>query len=386
LLVRSGSAAHARGGVTVLEVLFSIGIVTVGLLGVMIIVPLAGLRTSQGTIADGADRLGRNAVRAFDVYQMRRPDSWAQLNTASAPASPTFATYPHPWVYPFNPGESFCIDPLYVAAHAGSSGTFDIMRFPYYPTTPAPPPTAIPPTMRRVTLRSGPGATITPPPTPPPPIIVPAMSVEQASQIFLGNDDLVFSLPNDRTLPPQQKFSFDDSAAPVTTERLKRQWEAKFSWLATLVPKPGFSSDTYLLSIVVFHRRETLLDAERILDIDPTNFHSNGYNGGDVVLHAGPTWYPRDPEADLKMKEGEWLMLAGANAAGASHFRWYRIQNADAGPVDVGGGSYERNLTLFGQDWPVTLLNIHKAVWIPGVVAVYEKTIRLETSSLWTGL
>ncbi len=360
LLVRSGSAAHARGGVTVLEVLFSIGIVTVGLLGVMIIVPLAGLRTSQGTIADGADRLGRNAVRAFDVYQMRRPDTWAQLDPSGA------AQY-----IPFTGGEPFCIDPLYMAANAGTAGIF---RFPYLGSGAAPVPNDVP-FMRRISLRAFPGAAL---PSPVPEAALSRiMSVAQARQFFLAEDDLVFGLPKDRTTPPQQKFSFDDSASPVTTERLKRQWEGKFSWLATLVPKPGSSSDTYLLSIVVFHRRDYfVVDAERPVTV--SSFNSNGYNGGDVVLRA-------NSEDDLKMKEGEWLMLAGANA-GVWHFRWYRIQTADAGPVDAGGGIYDRDLTLFGQDWPVTLLSVHKAVWIPGVVAVYEKTIRLETSSLWTGL
>ena len=95
------------------------------------------------------------------------------------------------------------------------------------------------------------------------------------------------------------------------------------------------------------------------------------------------------PEDDLKMKEGEWLMLAGMNASGQQHFRWYHIQTADAGPIldtSVTPSVWKRELTLFGQDWPVTNLTVHKAVWIPGVVAVYEKTIRLETSSLWTNL
>lgn len=376
LLIALRPAIQRRGrrsGVSLIEVLFSLGIVTVGLLGVMIIVPLAGLRTAQGTIADGADRMGRNAIRAFDVYQMRRPDSWAQVNTGSAPASPTFATYPNPWAHPFNPGEAFCIDPLYIAAHASSSGTFDIVRFPYYSTTP--PPAVIPPTMRRVTLRSLPGGTINPPP--PPPIIVPAMSVEQASQIFLGDDDLTFNLPKDRTIPPQQKFNFGGTSG---VEGLKRQWEGRFSWLATVVPKPGYSNDTYMLSVVVFHRRDYVaVDAERVVDV--TAFNSNGNNGGDVVLHAGS-------DDDLKMREGEWLMLAGMNASSQTHFRWYRIQSTDAGPVENSGGGYDRDLTLFGQDWPVTQLVLasNKAVWIPGVVAVYEKTIRLETSSLWTDL
>jgi len=132
----------------------------------------------------------------------------------------------------------------------------------------------------------------------------------------------------------------------------------------------------------VFHRRDHfVVDAERPVTV--SSFNSNGYNGGDVVLHA-------DSEDDLKMKEGEWLMLAGTNAALQTHFRWYRIQTADAGPVEdtsVTPPVWTRDLTLFGQDWPqAPLLTVHKAVWIPGVVAVYEKTIRLETSSLWTEL
>jgi type II secretory pathway pseudopilin PulG len=346
---------RVRAGVTLLEVLFSMGIVTVGLLGVMIIVPLAGSRSAQGMIADGADRLGRNAIRAFDVYQMRRPDSWAQLDPNN-PGSGNYANFPYPWTDPYNPSEPFCIDPLYMAAHTGKAG---ILRFPYLGT--ATPPGSVP-WMKRISLRRWPGATL--------PSGV--MSIEQAGQIFLGEDDLVFNLPPDRTLPPQQKYDSSTS---------KRQWEGKFSWLATMVPKQD--SDQYLLSIVVFHRRESYAEAERTVDV--TSFDSNGFNGGDVTLSAlpSPSTTPAT-EDDLKMKQGEWLLLAGMNASGVEHFRWYRIQSADSGPVLNGAGTgYERVLTLFGQDWPVSALTVHKAVWIPGIVAVYEKTIRLERSSLW---
>jgi type II secretory pathway pseudopilin PulG len=352
---------RVRAGVTLLEVLFSMGIVTVGLLGVMIIVPLAGSRSAQGMIADGADRVGRNAIRAFDVYQMRRPDSWAQYDTSNN-------NYQAFWG-----NEAFCLDPLYMAANTGTAGIF---RFPYLGTaTSQNTPTDIP-WMKRISLRRRPGATLTnPPPTPPTPILVPAMTVEQAGQIFLGEDDLVFNLPADRTLAPEQKYDSSTS---------KRQWEGKFSWLATMVPKQDSDNDLYLLSIVVFHRRESYAKAERTVDV--TSFDSNGFNGGDVTLSALLSSTTPATADDLKMKQGEWLLLAGMNASGVEHFRWYRIQSADSGPVLNGAGTgYERVLTLFGQDWPVAL-SVHKAVWIPGVVAVYEKTIRLETSSLWTGL
>jgi hypothetical protein len=351
-------------GVTLLEVLFSMGIITVGLLGVMIIVPLAGNRAAQGMIADGADRLGRNAVRGFDVYQMRRPDSWAKYE---------YDTNSSQYKYqPFWGDEAFCIDPLYMAANMTTPATEGIKLFPYFLTPPGPASNV--PWMPRVTLRTRPGATIA---NPPPTVVVPAMNVEQASQIFLGDDDLVFNLPTDRTLSPQQKF---DSS--VT----KRQWEGKFSWLATLVPKQGTGNKLYLLSIVVFHRRDLTADAERRVDVAPVPAAMTvGLNGGDVLLSS-------TVKDDLKMKEGEWLMLSGIDGSSPArkHFQWYRIQTADAGPVpNAGGTGYERDLTLFGQDWQfgqMTGSGKTSVIWIPGIVAVYEKTIYLETSSMWTNL
>jgi len=345
---------RVRAGVTLLEVLFSMGIVTVGLLGVMIIVPLAGSRSAQGMIADGADRVGRNAIRAFDVYQMRRPDSWAQYDTSND-------NYQAFWG-----NEAFCIDPLYMAANTGTAGIF---RFPYLGTATSPSTPTDVPWMKRISLRRWPGATL--------PSMV--MSIEQAGHIFLGEDDLVFNLPVDRTLPPQQKYDSSTS---------KRQWEGKFSWLATLVPKQDTGNDLYLLSIVVFHRRESYAEAEHVVDVT-FDALSLGVNGGEVTLSALPSPSTTTPAKadDLKMKEGEWLLMAGMIGT-KEHFQWYRIQSADSGPVERNppGSGYDRVLTLFGQDWPASSLTVHKAIWIPGIVAVYEKTIRLETSSLWTGL
>ena len=208
-----------------------------------------------------------------------------------------------------------------------------------------------------------------------PPILW-VMSIEQAGQIFLGEDDLVFTLPDDRSSPPQQQYDH-----PL--DRNKRQWEGKFSWLATLVQKPD--STLYVLSIVVFHRRDAAVDAEKMVVVTPIPPNTVlGFNGGDVELSS-------TEQDDLEMKEGEWLMLAGKNSAGVQLFRWYRVQNADPSPVENAAGTgYVRQLTLFGRDWPFGEItssgNITRAIWMPGVVAVYEKTIHLETSSLWTGL
>jgi hypothetical protein len=346
------AARRAIGrGVTLLEVLFSMGIVTVGLLGVMIIVPLAGSRSAQGTIADGADRLGRNAIRAFDVYQMRRPDSWSKYD----PTNNNYQAY--------YGGEAFCIDPLYMAANVGTAGIF---RFPYLGT--GTPPAGIP-WMERISLCTRPGATL--------PSVLPGtagsriMNVEQAGQIFLGGDDLVFSLPEDRTLPPQQKF---DSS--VT----KRQWEGKFSWLATLVPKQGTGNKLYLLSIVVFHRRDPTADAERRVDVEVID--GNQYK---LAARAG------QPSTDLKVSEGEWILMTGMVGTQES-FQWHRVDGVKA-ILPAGEPDFDnvtstvdtRWVSTFGRDWLLPPSNT-QVVLFDQIVAVYEKTIYLETSSIWTNL
>jgi hypothetical protein len=254
------------------------------------------------------------------------------------------------------------------------------------------------------------------------------ISLDQAARLFMGQDDLVFNLPNDRTLPAQQQYEpapgadgqwgiagIDDNGNGTVDDigeamwpgsddfRCQRQWEGKFSWMATITPKLSGSSDLYVrdlyvLSVVVFHRRDLTVTGEKVMPkvivtMDSTtdytqnpNILTNLVSAAEVVLQSGNA-------DDLKMKEGEWIMLA--DAVGSTNFRWfrwYRIQTVDDSPhppvlSSLTTYAYERNLTLLGPDWPVVDSDVSmRATWIPGVVAVYEKTIRLETSSLWTDL
>jgi hypothetical protein len=212
----------------------------------------------------------------------------------------------------------------------------------------------------------------------------------------------VFNLPQDRSLPPEQKFDSSDA---------KRQFEGTFSWLATLVPAyatlrdaTNMLPDRYVLSIVVFHRRDLSLTSSGGSSSEPDNerlvavpqFHSEGYGGGEVQLQTRGN----RPASDLAVKEGEWVMLSAmVNIAQASAspivvpvFRWYRVMTTDA---VIGTSPYTRNVTLQGFDWNDVLelsqltparATPTQATLLNGVVAVYEKTIHLETSSLWTGL
>ncbi len=389
-------AAH---GVTLIEVLFSMGIISVGLLGVLLIVPLAGLRTARGTIADGADRMGRNAIREFDVREMRQPNVWTRLNTlvnpqtyVQYPAAATVANPNPPPGHPLISSRSFCIDPLFIATYrenaiaAGTNVPVETEFFPYYAMTNVNTETR----MQRVSLRNFPSGPD-------------GMSVDQAYDVFSSGDDLVFDLPDDLSALPIQNFSSN-----VT----KRQSEGQFSWIATLTPKQDTlidgstlaqNTDLYLLSIVVFHRRDTSMtmqngdpleegpDNERLVEV--ASFDGAGYAGGDVLLRTISRTTPINGTAqhyaqDLEVREGQWVMLSAkvTTAAYPLHFfRWYRVVSADGG-ID-GNGPYTRNVTLQGPDWNViaaTPNTLTQCTLLNNVVAVYEKTIRLETSSLWT--
>ncbi len=388
-----------RRGVSIVEVLFAIGVVAVGVLGVLALIPVAGARVSQGVIADAGDRLGRNAVREFHVRGMAENGVWWQCLSAT--------TEPRYTEFTPLPGATFCIDPLFVAKHVqyGASTDGDFRFFPSY--NPASPPTPHV-RMHRVSLAMGespvqwgantsyvrgqfcqptsannrwyvavnPGVSGTVEPDFNSVIfgnsitdnsvtwmcVRPAMLFDEAMSTFMANDDLVFALPPDNAGNPFQNFTRDADANAV-----KRQNQGSFSWMATLAPTPSAGENIYRLSAVMFHRRVLEVDYERISDVD--EFHSARINGGDLTLVS-------DNIEDLKMKQGEWVMLFGpVGTANEFRFRWYRVQMSDSGPR-LEGTQYRRDLTLFGEDWP-TNAAWTKVLWIPGTIAVYERMVRL---------
>lgn len=375
-----------RSGLSLIEVLWSMGIVAVGLLGVLILLPVAGHRLTQGQNADATDRLARNATRTFHVRGMRNRSNWIDRN-------PTNAT--------INSGGAVCIDPLgsfAIMEQAAVNGTANPLV-----TFPAILPTGSEPRMRRITLRSNGVYPQAPPPTPP---LLPQnleMRPEQAHRLFTARDDLNFDLPVD-TAMPQQVFDANE----------RRQAEGKYSWIATLTPKHGDStslsdpvySDTYVLSVVVFVRRNVnssamfnhspgYPDAERLLSV--TNFYSAdppfnlnppptasvALNGGTVEL----TTRPGRPIEDLELTEGNWILLSGNHPTlNTATFRWYRVTTLESEPRIGPNNDFVREVTLFGRDWDINLTSTPsaEATILTGVVAVHEKTIRLESTSMWT--
>jgi hypothetical protein len=385
-LARVGAASRAMGafrrraraGISLLEVMFSIGVVMIGLVGIAALLPVAGAQANKGAVADASARHGADAIREFHVRGMANPNNWRWFD----PTGPTFRPVT---LAELVAGNSFCMDSRFVAQGAVNSDHLGRNGFPYLDDLYA-----------VGTILSMPRITLSPSPLVP---IDRFMGKLQADQVFTSNDDLVFDLPADRTIGPVQNFSLT-LAAPFAP--LRRSTNGNISWMATVVPKldrMGNLTQEYTLSIIVFSRR--VIDAavtnenvasERVVGVSRFFSGQPAVGGGDLELATR-----RNNAEDLRLRTGDWVMLSStkSTASGVVQVhKWYRVAQAGEEAVfNASGNNWVRDVTLVGPDWdwghmanntPTQYLTPTQVTIARGVVAVFEKTIRLETSSLWT--
>jgi hypothetical protein len=445
-------------GITIIEVLFSVGIIVTGLLGVAGLIMIAGSQMTQGLEADAMSNAGLNAIAEFDTRKMRRPDSllWYNPSTNSFTSVLSSNLYgpgadnrwgkagnnddgigPVDDIYEagsgddiYDPSPSFCIDPFFIAQQVvdGNTNIHEANRFPGIQADSANPNWIAPWQMRRVTLRntSPLGNVAYPFGTWNVSNLLPCIiNLLQSREIFTIKDDLVFNIPTAATELPQQSWITDkitdQATGMVTSHRqtngsdddhdgvkdeldeanVKRLNAAETSWMATLTPDrhrmqsgtvPQLEpTDQYLLSIVIFNNRflnytdaNAAPEKERLLNI---TFLNEGFGGGEVSLsHTN--------SAALELKHGDWVMLSADSEIG-SCFRWYRISyiEDETRPPDDTNPKYYRFATLQGPDWSrpewhparVPAIEYRKTyvTYIPHVVGVFEKTMRIESTSLY---
>lgn len=350
-----------RRGVSILEVLFAIMISAIGLMGAIAVFPAALLQTKRGQQADMTSAAAQEITHAFDASGMRKASRWLNANgTRVANPDGSFA---------------YCVDPRFMAANTG------ITRFPNGSTTSR---------MVRVTLDNGEN-TATPTP----------MSALQANLIFGIEDDLAYDrftgTFNGIDQSTQHAASLFVRGAPPSAGTpgppLKRESHGHMSWMATLSPKierlqtGGVLEDRYVLSVVVFYDRPQLqatggYDASE-WELSVSAFYGSGDGGGDVQLTVDSSLGVDEKLRRLTIHRDQWIMLmsnppaAGANGRQISVCRWYRVIDSD----EPNGDNVD--VTLAGADWefgrpPLTNQPPTTAVVAQGVVAVFEKTIKLE--------
>ena len=359
----------ARRAVTLVEVIFAIGVVLIGMLGLLSVMTLAG-RRAQDSVSLNVGAAYSNTVVDFlkskqylaneQLVGIRRSTAQAPVTLLNAPPVP--ATRPN-----VAGPTSFCLDPLYAshttvpATPSGSGYTSDLFPFFYPNHNPLDDP-AIP-----VTLGTWP---VNQPRLPRVGIALPQpnrnfVDVEQSRFASENPDDLNVFFPDDATL------SATFPALRATTSGVeygKRLPEGTYTWFATVNPFPGNTHAS--VSVVVLKERERTFDVPAPVATGVTAARNNavservayvtygsGFSGGaGGIVHLVAS---QSVVSDLSAND--WLMLSRIVGGRVVH-RWYRVAalDGDAEELTVDGNASTDDMTM-GCRFPGG--NAGKNVW-----------------------
>jgi hypothetical protein len=378
-LVPQVSRLPRRAGLSLVEVLISMFVLLVGLMGVAAMIPAGRHEILEGAKVDHATAVGRAAYRDLKIRGYLNPRGWSYpfgagtraMFDAANPAMPFRLPDAPPWSDARTPTPAVCIDPLGLDNCTLPARSFGV-AFPFGATAPS-------------MVRIYPDAQMISPPT-----NAPAL----ADLVFRNGDDLIFNPNPTANLPPVQQM-FGGGA--------KRGSEGNYSWMATLASeycatdtngdkfaddpwndtdgdgisdRPFPSDSTVTVSVAVFYKRNLVEPGAGEAVVPVTAMPGLGIGGGEATLNVGSA-APKFPKG---VRPGQWLMLAGIRTiplppprteARLWQFRWYRVVAADTA---IGGS---QNVSLQGADWTVPAANT-QAFLFEGIVAVYEKSMRLE--------
>lgn len=329
---RQGPARPPRSGVSLMEVLISIFVLSVGLLGLAALIPVGNYSVQETGKADRAGMCGRAAIRDLKVRRLLEPAFWNDWHSNRN----VLAT-----------GWAFALDPL--GRNAGLQDLGPLPRLTIvWPGLPA--------DTQRAILES----------------------------IFFWGDDLVFYLPQDPTLRPEGQFyqpngrmTADPTAYPANNRH--------YSWFVTLSPDPTELAappnqrTTYNASVAVCYRRRLARDAEQTANV--VQWYGAGLGGGGALLDGA-----------LELKPKDWIVICGQMVQGFGEnmgqprlfCNWYRVQSAE---VVESGQNRRTMVALAGPDWPRNNsgqpLQGAVAVVLRTVVGVYSTTVELDRNAAW---
>lgn len=349
-----------------MEVLISIGVISLGIFGVATLIPVAQFKIAEGTSNDRQAAFGPSAAAQFRIQNMGSPEEW-------------YAPFPS---YMFESGNKlrhrgYCLDPLGLIENNYAA---TIKRFPANITNKSSAGTAF--FMPRIGLKRLKYGVDELPDTADDPS--PEVELALARNLFFLKDELEFDRPSEEDRQPNRQF-FVHGGKPISSFA-----SASLSWFATLSPtvivnpvdtSQSSRSEEFLLSIVVMKNRIPALAATE------ENFANATcqYAGEIVLANSEPVTEAHMKLSDLRI--GDWLLLTKpaipslATDPSKRVYRWTQIigtTDEDAETADT-----LRAFTVSNDDFFKPEEAGGFAIFMRGVKAVYERTIRLENTSAW---
>ncbi|WP_417732943.1 type IV pilus modification PilV family protein [Rosistilla oblonga] len=414
--IRSLKISKCRNGATIIEVIFAIGVLLFGLLGIASMIPVAGRMARSSMNLDRSTTLASRVATQFEAFGFNSTSRWQALDDSGASGS--FA--------PVSAGSvGICLDPLMLArpevvvppsvtSFSPRSGWYEPSSlsghnyyarkwFPYYlqvynplvnpmlPQGSADWPAM--PRLPRATLSVSRSAAF------------PSRITSSESQrLIQDSDDLLTIQTEDDTLPVAQmvRSTFADVDVSYTMDPAQRATDGRYTWFATIRPT-SFSSGVVSVAVMYNRKRsfELPLSTEPIDSEDPVKAN----NAGERV-----TWVETGPglidfrgggggsirivgsqAVSSQLFEGDWVVLIRSVGGSVVH-AWYRVLYADQDvelddsyPDPNSGDARQvwiRNITLDGPDWsfvnaPGSVADDTLAVIVSDVVAVRDFPVSL---------
>ncbi|MBP3531816.1 MAG: hypothetical protein J6K25_11655 [Thermoguttaceae bacterium] len=347
------SGRSTRFGMTLVEIMAAILVLSIGLVGVISAIPFGGLRLSQMQEADNSSALGRNAARTMKANGWANPANWYYENgyenansvLPNGNLNLTFPFFVDPISKSVSPPEFFAMTPTGFPTMTPPDG-FDSFF------------TRVKPAQNRfVTVPGGVGR--------------PAINAAQIERAFYLQDDIIYGYASDEdeTFYRPRVETTDGLLGDVGDPNATQPFSGRYTWLATVSPKNA-SGDFYDCpkdalaaadyDVVVFENR--VPGDEKAF---AARLEGSGYQGGAVTLDLTGGVDATNGALDAldverlieQLETTRYILLTGredipTNGNFRAFARWYKIANYGVVDTDASGFPTELRLTLVGPNTP----------------------------------
>ncbi|QDU58267.1 type IV pilus modification PilV family protein [Aeoliella mucimassa] len=400
----------SRAGVTLAEVLISMAILSIGLLGAAAMFPVGSYYMLKADIADNGAAIAQAAFAELVAKGQLSPENWSYYNGET---SWSMGNSMRNWmatadrsnesVYQRNlnrdQGFVYVIDPLGTAAGIRDGlNTNGLLMAPYAADVSDPVSIAggagdrdrwkvfedLWPVRRCSSLSTA---------------INGVPNEAAASRMFKSGDDMNF-VPSDEDGATVQRMLGDFNGDGIIDTNsgseapLARESKGNYSWIAMVAPTQSDAREAlalnpsayyYDVSVVVFYKRAlgSLQLSERLV---AGRVVSTGTGGGELLLTQLRSDAAQTTEPFAELKAGQWIMVSGPHPSSTPaeplfFTQWYKVLAVDDTPTGNGftDSNRQRLVGLRGPDWPWAAGAEIRVGLFPGAVAVHTKTMRIES-------